>query len=463
MIGRKRGSGFWAGYAAVLGEEGVPAKQRPYYCRWVQSLLANCRAELSKEGVERELAALLKDPELTGWQARQAIEAIRLGVCRTARKQCGDWAGSVDWVAWKEKARTLEREHPTRLRREWKDESWLKMEERWRKVHPDETKAVGAAARLVRDRARDLDFALRTESSYMHWCSRYTRFVYRVLDGPPSMRLPESVGKYLHFLAVVRDVSPSTQKQAVNALAFFFKRCLRMEAVDFGEFSWARTRQRIPVVMSEGEVERVLSHWPDPWQLAGKLMYGSGLRVSECMRLRVKDLDFERGQIVLRETKGSRERVVPLPRMVEEPLEQMVEAARQIHRGDRASGEGRVTLPRALERKYRGAAWSFPWFWVFPAGKLVRDEKGEMRRHHLHEGSMQKLFKRAVEAAGIEKRVTSHSLRHSFATHLLESGTDIRTVQELLGHADVSTTMIYLHVVRKAGAGVRSPLDRMGG
>lgn len=364
-----------------------------------------------------------------------------------------------DWVGWRERFRDLEREHPSRARKALRNPEWRVREERWMIPHPEEAKAVGAITRLVRERARAADFALRTETSYGHWAVRYVRFCYRLLEGGSAVKEAGSVGRYLDFLAQVRDVSPATQKQAVNALSFLFKRCFGRADADFGDFVRCRSRQRIPVVLSVKEVRSVLGALRNPWRMAAELMYGSGLRVSEAMRLRVKDLDFDRGQIVLRATKGGRERVVPLPQSLESRLREAVEEARRIHAQDLAAGTGRVSLPRALERKYQGAARAFPWFWVFPAGKHVRDSEGDWRRHHLHEGSMQRLFKDSVRAAGIEKRATCHSLRHPFATYLLERGTDIRTVQELLGHGDVSTTMIYLHVVQKAGAGVRSPLD----
>lgn len=453
-------NGFWHGYFQVLAEEGLPEKQRPYFAQWVKQLFQSAGGGgLGRERVEEFLHRVTQDQRIAGWQALQAVEALRLALCRAGRAKWGEWARQINWSSWRERMKTLERDHPTQMRSTVRNEEWLEMEAKGKKAHPEESKGIAWLERTMRDRLRGGDYALRTEQGYVAWGGRYLRFAYRVLGGPEAVRKPESVGRYLHFLAVVRDVAPGTQKQALNALAFLFKRCLGMPEVDFGEFVRARSQQRIPVVLSSNEVGRVLGALSDRWRLAAELMYGSGLRVSEAMRLRIKDLDFERGQIVLRETKGGGERVVPLPQSLEEKLRDAVEEGRRVHTLDVARGEGRVTLPRALERKYKGAARSFEWFWVFPAGKLVRDERGEMRRHHLHEGSMQKLMKEAVGEAGIEKRATCHSFRHSFATHLLEAGTDIRTVQELLGHSDVSTTMIYLHVVKKAGAGVRSPLD----
>lgn len=458
------GGGFWKGFAEMLAEEGIPVPRRTYFTRWAERMFREIGVRnLDRPLVEAHLKRLVENDRLDGWQARQAIEAIRLALCRVGRRKWGDWARQIDWDGWRGQVRTLERKHPTRMRVAIKPEEWLRYHENFRDPHPEEAKGVSWIENKVRTVARSESYSLTTEKSYLSWSERYARFCYRVLGGPEAIRKGESVGKYLQFLATVRDVSPATQKQALNALSFFFKKCLRITDAEFGDFLKARIRQHIPVVLSEGEVGRVLEQLSEPWRTAGCLMYGSGLRVSECMRLRVKDLDFDRGQIVLRETKGGRERVVPLPLAVAEPLRAAVDAAREIHREDQVRKRATVTLPRALEKKYGSSARSFPWFWVFPALKVIRDESGKPRRHHLHEKSMQRCFRRAADAAGIEKRATSHSLRHSFATHLLERGTDIRTVQDLLGHVDVSTTMIYLHVVRRAGAGVRSPLDGLPG
>ena len=414
--------------------------------------------EITAGKLEEHLVRLARG-QILGWQFCQAVRAMRLALCHAGRSAWGSWAGKVDWKAWIAKGRELEREHPTRLRREVKLENWMRDEELWTRPHPEESRGVGAIEQMVREKIRQQGYAAKTETSYVSWCVRYGRFCYRVLGDGSAIRKEESGGRYIHFLAVVRNVSPSTQKQALCALAFFFKHCLMQEAPDFGEFTKPRTGRRLPVVLSRREVDAVLDGCDEPWRLVAELMYGCGMRVSEATRLRIKDLDFDRGQIVLRETKRGKERVVPLPGSIEKKLREAVESAKRVHEEDVARGTGRVTLPYALERKYKGASKSIAWMWVFPAAGLVRDAQGELRRHHLHEGSMQNVFKQAVQKAGITKRATCHSMRHSFATHLLESGTDIRTVQALLGHADVSQTMIYLHLERRAGAGVRSPLD----
>lgn len=452
--------GFWRGYAEVLEVEAVPGKQRPYYCKWVKQFFESCsNRDVTARKLEEHLGRIARG-KILGWQFVQAVRALRLALCHAGRSAWGRWATKIDWEGWSAKGRELEKEHPTRLRGEIRLEKWMMNEANWNKPHPDEARGLGAIDQMVREKIRVREYAAKTEKSYVSWCVRYARFCYRVLGDGSKIRKEESVGRYVHFLAVVRDVSPSTQKQALCALAFFFKHCLLHEDPQFGTFAKPRKGPRLPVVLSRREVDAVLAGCREPWRLVAELMYGCGMRVSEATRLRIKDLDFERVQIVLRETKGGRERVVPLPGRIEVKLREAVKMAIRVHEEDVAKGTGRVTLPNALERKYRGASKSVPWMWVFPAAGLVRDRKGELRRHHLHEGSMQNVFKQAVEGAGITKRATTHSMRHSFATHLLESGTDIRTVQTLLGHADVSQTMVYLHLERSAAAGVRSPLDR---
>ena len=433
--------------------------RRPHYVRWVEKGLQGCGSPRDYRRADLEgFLDDLKRSAVEGWQYMQAVEALELAICRVAKL---DWGREVDWEELKSAGRTLEREHPTRLRREVESsEEWKEERELWRVPQPDEWRAAGAARHMVQDACRLKDYSPRTESSYAAWVAQYVRYCYRVIGGREAVRNPESVGRFLRYLAMVRNVSPSTQKGALNALAFFFRECLGQKDVDFGSFVRARPRKRIPVVMSREEVARVFQLMVDPWRLMAQLMYGSGLRVSECARLRVKDFDFDRGQIVLRETKGGKERVVPLPESLRGRLEDQLAAVKKLHEEDTARGTGKVFLPAALERKYTGAASSLPWKWMFPAAGLVRDRRTqEQRRYHLHEGSLQNAFRKAVTRAGITKRVTSHCLRHSFATHLLESGTDIKTLQELLGHAHLSTTQIYLHVQRKAGAGVRSPLD----
>jgi len=265
---------------------------------------------------------------------------------------------------------------------------------------------------------------------------------------------------YLTHLAVGEKVSANTQKQALNALVFLYHRVLQKPLGQFRDIERPKRPQRRPLVLSKEEVERILRVMSGTHQLIATLLFGTGMRLLECLRLRVKDVDFALNHIVVRDGKGWKDRVTMLPQRIKPDLERHLARIRAIHCQDVASGNGRVYLPDALERKFPNANREWAWHYVFPAATLSRDPRtGEYRRHHLHENSVQKALKKAVRVAGIAKPASCHTLRHSFATELLSAGCDIRTVQELLGHKDVSTTMIYTHVLNKPGIGVKSPLD----
>jgi len=315
--------------------------------------------------------------------------------------------------------------------------------------------------RLAVDRAGGRrGLALRTRQTYAGWAGRYARWV----GDERAVMDPTRARDWLSWLVTDQKVSYATQKQALNGLAFFFKDVCRKEEVDL-QVKFRKTPKRIPVVLSLQEVAAVLSHLPPTSRLAAEIQYGAGLRLAELLNLRVKDIDVERRQITIRAGKGDRDRVTVLPQITADRLGLWKQQLRDVHKADRAEGLPGIYLPAALARKLPKAGESWEWFWIFPAPNLSIDpDSGVRRRHHLHEESYTRALREAVKAAGIEKRVKSHDLRHSFATHLLESGTDIRTLQELLGHADVSTTMIYTHVAQNLShCGVASPLDRIGG
>lgn len=262
------------------------------------------------------------------------------------------------------------------------------------------------------------------------------------------------VGAFLEHLAVHRQVSASTQNLALNALVFFFREVLKREGLAFGDFARARRPQRLPTVLTHAEVAALLGQLSGTYQLMASLMYGTGMRLMECLRLRVQDLDFGYKQVVVRNRKGAKDRVVPLPEKLVGPLRRHLVRVRKLHHGDLAAGLGEVYLPDALARKIPSASRAWPWQYLFPSGRVSTDPRGgTLRRHHLHETALQKAVNAAARAAGIEKWVGTHALRHSFATHLLQAGYDIRTVQELLGHSDVSTTMIYTHVMNRGAKG----------
>lgn len=311
----------------------------------------------------------------------------------------------------------------------------------------------------VRHRLRTRQYSLRTEQSYLNWIKRFILFHHK--QHPRDMNTPE-IEAYLTHLAVSEQVAASTQNQALAALLFLYKEVLQIELTQPVDAIRAKTPERLPVVMDRTEVSRLIKHLPEQYRLMAKLMYGSGLRLMECVRLRVKDIDFARHQIIIRRGKGNKDRDTILPDSLIPNLKRQLRYAKTLHVNDLEQGFGQVYLPHALERKFLNANREWPWQYVFPASNRALDPRNNtIRRHHINPTGLQKAVKRAAYAAGLSKPVSCHTFRHSFATHLLEDGYDIRTVQELLGHKDVSTTMIYTHVLKRGGLAVQSPIDRL--
>lgn len=309
----------------------------------------------------------------------------------------------------------------------------------------------------LRDILRTRHYSIRTEVAYLGWVDRYIRF--HGMRHPGELGAPE-LEAFLTHLAVKRDVAASTQNQAASAILFLYREVLGLNLPWLEGVTRAKKPKRLPVVLSTEEVAAVLDALEGTTALMGRLLYGSGLRLMECVRLRVKDVDFRRGEILVREAKGNKDRVTMLPQRLVEPLQRHLRRVKLLHEEDVMAGHGRVWLPHALAVKKPGAPLEWGWQYVFPSARLSVDPRsGVVRRHHVDEKALQRAIKRALVKAGIAKPATTHSLRHSFATHLLERGHDIRTVQELLGHADVTTTQIYTHVLNRGGLGVRSPLD----
>lgn len=323
-------------------------------------------------------------------------------------------------------------------------------------------KSAVAQPRLLdrlRARIRARHYSLRTEQAYVFWCRAFIRF--HGLRHPSDMGGPE-VEAYLTHLAADRGLSPSSHGQALSALLFLYGEVLGLRLPWMNEIGRPVPTKRLPVVLSPQEVARVLEGLDGVNLLLARLLYGTGLRISEALHLRVKDVDFTHRAIIVRSGKGDKDRVVMLPTSLVNPLREQLTHARLLWADDAAQCRGGVELPYALDRKYPRAHLSWAWFWVFPQDKHSTDPRtGVIRRHHLFDQTFQRAFKRAVQTTGIARPATPHTLRHCFATHLLQSGADIRTVQELLGHADVSTTMIYTHVLKVGGLGSRSPLDAL--
>jgi len=313
----------------------------------------------------------------------------------------------------------------------------------------------------VRAAVRTRHYSIRTEEAYVGWIRRFVLF--------HSRRHPDEMGEaeinaFVSELATRGRVASSTQTQALSALLFLYREVLGRPVESLGDVVRAKRPERLPVVLTREEVKAVLARLDGSERLVATLLYGTGMRLMECLRLRVKDLDFGLNQILVRDGKGMKDRVTMLPAALREPLRRHLAAVRALHEADLREGFGGVYLPDALARKYPSAAKWWGWQWVFPARERSVDPRepgNQKRRHHLGETLIQRAVQRAVSEARIGKHATCHTLRHSFATHLLESGSDIRTIQELLGHRDVATTMIYTHVLNRGGLGVTSPLDRM--
>ncbi|CAA0125401.1 Tyrosine recombinase XerD [BD1-7 clade bacterium] len=319
-------------------------------------------------------------------------------------------------------------------------------------VDPDSNRLIPQIRTLIRAQNK----AWATEQTYITWILRFIRFhQYK----HPSEMGNADIESYLNWLGNRCHVSPNTQATALNAIMFLFKQFLKREIENL-QFSRARSKTKIPVVFSESEAKKVIRELNGDYKLMSQLMYGCGFRISECIRLRIKDIDFEMNQIYIHDGKGSKDRNTMLPESIEPFLKDQIEAVRRLHRQDLEDGLGEVYMPHALARKYPKGATALKWQYLFPSINRSKDPRdGKTKRHHVHQNTVQKAVKRAVNAADINKRASCHTFRHSFATRLLERGHDIRTIQQLLGHSSVETTEIYTHVVKRGGLGVISPID----
>ena len=449
-----------AAYLDCLATESIPPKHRPYYVlrvnQFVEAMVDLDPASLDESRIGELLASFGRRTHLTDWQFAQLVDAVRIFLVTYLKLAP---ASRIDWAGWKSAARSPSTDHasasaarqsrPEELLRERVREGTGRLAD-VRREHED---LIVRLATEIRVRG----YAYRTEQIYEQWVVRYIAFC----DG----KSPEAVGAqavagFLEELVVSGNVSASTQNQALNALVFLYKRVLQMPVGQLDDFARSKRKQTVPTVLTRSEVRRLLAEL-DGWQLEiGSLLYGTGMRLMEALSLRVKDIDFDYGRIHVHQAKGKKDRLVPLPGRLADGLRSRIESAVALHARDLAAGHGEVLLPEALARKYPNAAREPKWQFLYPSGRLSLDRRsGVLRRHHMHESGVQRAVKSAARRAGIAKRVGCHTFRHCFATHLLEGGHDIRTVQELLGHSDVSTTMIYTHVLNRPGVRVASPLD----
>ncbi len=443
----------WEQYFRLLALNKVPEKVHRYYVKHVEDLLRETDhmplLNLRRDVVEAFLQKRADNSGIADWQLRQCVEAIRLLLVDLAKAPV---CAEIDWDAWRFGARSLSAEHATLAPEQSVGRIVARELEKQGLIHQQ----AALEQLVVEIRARH--YSIRTEKAYLNWAARFLAFCKPATNDTPGA---DQVQRFLRYLAVERKVSASTQNQALNALVFLFEKVFQtsMGALDFPR---ARRPKRLPVVLSSAEVGALLDAMDGVYELMVGLMYGTGMRLMECIRLRVMDIDFGNQQIIVRDGKGNKDRVVPLPKRYSDALTKHLERRQRLYLQDAAQGHGTVYLPPALARKYPRAAGEWIWQYVFASTRLAKDPRGDsLRRHHLHETSLQKAIGAAARRAGIRKRVNSHALRHSFATHLLESGHDIRTVQELLGHADVSTTMIYTHVLNRPGITIMSPVDRL--
>ena len=450
-------SQFWLNYLSILEKSSIPVKIRHWYRKHVEEYISahqGVKLKLhSPQHISKYLLAKGRTSNLPEWRFRQIADALRLLFRELIRPP---WAADYDWYQWRAFAKELEPDHPSLMRdgnpsliiSTSKNTLIRKFREEYTPLYLDFIKTI-----------RIRNMAITTEKTYEQWLVRF--FQYHHWNNIAELELGD-FSDYLDYLALHRKVSSSTQKIALNSLIFFYREVLGRNVEGIYAYTRSRPRRKLPTVLSRDEIRRLLSCIQGRTLLMASLMYGSGMRLMECVRLRVKDIDFDYGQIMILAGKGNKDRTVPLPQKLIPQLKRYLEEVRAIHSDDLEAGYGEVLAPPALARKLGGATKSFEWQFLFPATRLAVDPRsGVIRRHHIHETSLQKAIRKAAKDADITKRVTTHTLRHSFATHLLESGKDIRLIQELLGHADLNTTMIYTHVIGKGGLAAPSPFDSL--
>jgi integron integrase len=446
---------FWNNYMEVLKEHSIKSTLIPWYTRHCETFIRSYQETRLKQHTPETVCdyfkQLVQSADLPAWRKKQHIDAI--GYLFKAIR--APLYRQVDWAYWQSSCVDLPGDHVT-----------LYAEQRARRKPPGKAAPAASAANKVKHGEelekvqqviRRLNYSIRTERSYMDWAGKFLRF--HGAKHVDSLS-PDDVVEFISHLAVERGLAPKSQSGALNALAFYFKRVRQQELGDISHFVHARPRQKLPVILSREQVAAMLGKVEGVHWLVISLLYGAGLRIMEAVRLRVQDIDFGYTQVIVRESKGNKERAVPLPARLIEPLKGHLQQVKTLHDEDLANGFGHVVMPETAIRKYGKSSDQWVWQYVFPSLKLSVDPRsGVTRRHHINETTIQKKVRNLARELEIPKRVGCHTFRHSFATHLLEKGTDIRTIQQLLGHADVSTTMIYTHLADFARGKTSSPLD----
>ena len=460
-------SRFWEKFISKTKDYGVKPAAARWYVRDAELYIkAYSTIKLSQHEphfVEKYLESKGRNTRLEAWQFVQVITAIKILFTKMVQVS---WAEDFPWEEWVEQAEQLPNSNSKQTN--YLSDTELKylkdtLEEKnngskglFNQIYTLYPHHIENIIKCIRINY----YSKRTEQTYLSWFMRFVVF-HKCKD--PLNLTDKDIGSYLEYLVLKRKVSSSTQGLALNAIIFFYKKVVEREISEDIQYYRSKKPKRLPVVLSKKEISLLLNEIPSPlWGLMAHLLYGCGMRLMEAVRLRILDVDFDYHKILIRNAKGKKDRVVPIPEKLIDSLKKQIDAASELHKGDIKGGFGMVYIPEALSRKYPNAAFELRWQYVFPATGISADPKtGIRRRHHIHENGLQKTIRKTAEKVGIMKRVTCHVLRHSFATHLLENGYDIRTVQELLGHADVSTTMIYTHVLNKPGVTVTSPLDML--
>jgi len=443
---------FWNNYIALLEEYKVKPTTYRWYIQHCEQFI-RCYTEIrlkshTQKTLSKYLSRILENTQLKPWQKRQAFDALKFLFLSIHSPLCNE----IDWEYWKMSCKELERDHVTLAR----NNTPIK------KQSSSDLDIIGVAhngpeiEKLIYV-IRAKGYSIRTEKTYVHWINRFLKFNVNLKTEALD---DQSVIAYLSYLAVDKGVSSATQALALNAISFYFKSVLTIELGDLSAFIKAKKRHKLPVVLTTDEVSTMLNTMTGVQLLLVSLLYGGGLRLMEAVRLRIQDVDFGYQQIIIRNAKGNKERIVPLPVRVANSLKQQISDVKSQHELDLQNGYGSVYMPAELVKKYGKSDKQWVWQYIFPSTKLSVDPKSKIiRRHHLHESTLQKTVRNTARKVNIPKRVTCHTFRHSFATHNLERGMDIRTLQLLLGHSDVSTTMIYTHTANFSKGKTSSPLD----